>query len=143
VIALAASAAAAVYLVNGRDDGDDGTTTSTVEAVSTTPSGAPGADPAVDAYFAEMRKSLTAQLAGPEAIDCIVSRLRAHITPAEIEDIDANREPKTLTRKAPSAGDACGRAALGENPSAARARCSTSAAPRLPGAPRCRRSSSP
>jgi hypothetical protein len=119
VIALAASAAAAVYLVARNDDesaDETGVTTtaSTAEAVSTIPSGAPGEDPAVDAFFEEMRKTLIAQLAGPEEADCMIARLRSHLTPAEIQDIDAHRVPKTLTAKAAAAGDACGRAALSE-----------------------------
>jgi hypothetical protein len=111
-VALAA-AGAAVYLAT-EDEGDDEPAVTVQSEASADP--AEAADPAVDAFFAQMRETLTSQLVGPEAVDCILARLRARLTPAEIADIDAHRAPKSLLRDAPAAGDACGRAALAKQP---------------------------
>jgi hypothetical protein len=87
-----------------------GSTTGTTGTTATTPSST--GDPVIDLFFATIRSQLQKQGQSAQATDCIVNKLHAVITPADLAALKAGKRPGDLAAKVRQVGTECGHQAL-------------------------------
>lgn len=85
--------------------------TASTDTGGTSSTGTSG-DALTELFFTTVREQIVKQGLSPEVASCVEQKLRASVTPEELDQLKTGQQPPTLRQKATDAGASCAQSAI-------------------------------